>query len=80
LKTITPQQHADYLTKRGVTLIGGGLDEAPQAYKPIQKVIEAQSDLVAILGTFQPRIVRMAADQHKPSKPVPKGVEDAKAD
>jgi tRNA-splicing ligase RtcB len=81
LKTITHQQHADYLTERGVTLIGGGLDEAPHAYKSIQKVIEAQSDLVDIIGTFQPRIVRMAED--KPLhhiKPAPEGVVDAKGD
>ncbi len=60
IQTITPQQHADYLSQNNVTVIGGGLDEAPQAYKPIQKVIEAQLDLVEILGKFQPRIVRMA--------------------
>jgi tRNA-splicing ligase RtcB len=58
---ISQQQQIDYLNQRGVTLIGGGLDEAPQAYKPIQQVIEAQHDIVDILGTFQPRIVRMAA-------------------
>ncbi|MBA3824721.1 MAG: RtcB family protein, partial [Ktedonobacterales bacterium] len=43
-----------------VTLLGGGLDEAPQAYKDIEAIIAAQDDLVAILGKFTPRIVRMA--------------------
>jgi tRNA-splicing ligase RtcB len=62
-KNITAQQHMDYLTAHGVTLIGGGLDEAPQAYKAITDVIGAQADLVEILGTFQPRLVRMAADE-----------------
>lgn len=60
-KQISLQQQTDYLAQHGVTLIGGGLDEAPQAYKPIQQVMEAQSELVNILGTFQPKIVRMAA-------------------
>lgn len=81
MQRITPQQHADYLAQNGVTLIGGGLDEAPQAYKAIEKVIKAQSDLVDILGTFRPRIVRMADKQsHGGCKPAPKGIVDAEGD
>ncbi|MFW5748892.1 MAG: RtcB family protein, partial [Chloroflexota bacterium] len=38
---------------------GGDLDESPQAYKDIHAVMEAQSDLVDIVGKFSPRIVRM---------------------
>ncbi len=49
-----------YLAEHGVTLLGGGLDEAPQAYKRIEDVIAAQRDLVDIIGVFTPRIVRMA--------------------
>ena len=49
-----------YLKKHGVTLLGGGLDESPQAYKPIAQVIAAQRDLVDVLGSFTPKIVRMA--------------------
>ena len=48
-----------YLQERGVTLIGGGIDEAPQAYKRIEEVIARQSDLVDVLGEFRPRVVRM---------------------
>ncbi|MCD0166539.1 RtcB family protein [Deinococcus sp. 12RED42] len=48
-----------YLTGRGVTLIGGGIDEAPQAYKRIEDVIARQTDLVNVVGSFQPRVVRM---------------------
>ena len=48
-----------YLAERGVTLLGGGLDEAPQAYKRIETVIAAQTDLVDILGEFRPSVVRM---------------------
>ncbi len=50
------------LKARGVTLLGGGLDEAPDAYKDPRKVIAAQSDLVRVWGEFHPVIVRMAAD------------------
>ncbi len=49
-----------YLRERGVTLLGGGLDESPQAYKDIETVIAAQDDLIEIVGKFTPRIVRMA--------------------
>lgn len=48
-----------YLEGRGVTLIGGGIDEAPQAYKRIEDVIARQADLVDVLAEFRPRVVRM---------------------
>lgn len=47
------------LKNHKVTLIGGSLEEAPMVYKNINEVMNAQQDLVDILGTFQPRIVRM---------------------
>ena len=51
-----------YLAERGVKLLGGGIDESPQAYKNINEVIAAQSDLVDIIARFTPRIVRMASE------------------
>lgn len=42
-----------------VILVGGNAEEAPMAYKNIQNVMNAQRDLVDILGVFRPRIVRM---------------------
>ncbi len=50
------------LAKSGVELLSGGLDEAPQAYKDIQAVMDAQADLVDIQARFEPRIVKMAPD------------------
>ncbi|MFK7973202.1 MAG: RtcB family protein [Bacteroidia bacterium] len=50
------------LREHGVSLIGGGLDEAPGAYKDIHQVMAAQRQLVDIIAQFQPRIVRMADD------------------
>lgn len=47
------------LKDAGVTLIGGNVDEAPMAYKNIRKVMGNQTELVEILGTFTPKIVRM---------------------
>lgn len=48
-----------YLQERGVTLLGGGIDEAPQAYKPIETVMAAQRDLVDVVARFRPQVVRM---------------------
>lgn len=50
------------LKDHGVELIGGGVDEAPMAYKDIREVMSHQQDLVDVLGTFTPRIVRMAKE------------------
>lgn len=61
-KSITRSERDRYLRERGVTLLGGGLDEAPQAYKNIDEVMAAQSDLVEIVGRFQPRLVMMTDD------------------
>lgn len=47
------------LETHGVTLLGGGLDEAPQAYKDIEEVMYSQRQLVDVLGRFTPKIVRM---------------------
>ena len=47
------------LTNAGVTLIGGTVEENPLAYKDIESVIAAQTELVDIQGKFYPRIVRM---------------------
>jgi tRNA-splicing ligase RtcB (3'-phosphate/5'-hydroxy nucleic acid ligase) len=60
LDSISRSARDAYLNERGVTLLGGGLDESPQAYKPIDQVIASEMDLVEVIGKFSPRIVRMA--------------------
>ncbi|HIP26952.1 MAG TPA: RtcB family protein [Flavobacteriaceae bacterium] len=47
------------LKNKGVSLIGGGVDESPMAYKDITKVMANQLELVEVIGTFTPKIVRM---------------------
>lgn len=59
LNNITAKQLKEELEKQGVKLIGGGLDEAPFAYKDIHTVMNAQKHLVDTLGTFTPKIVKM---------------------
>ncbi len=58
-KTFSERQLKDYLEEQGVELLGGGPEESPFAYKDINGVMEAQNDLVEILGVFYPKIVRM---------------------
>ncbi len=62
IKNISRDEMLDVLKKNGVSLIGAGKDEAPMAYKDIHKVMASQTDLVNVVGTFSPKIVRMADD------------------
>ncbi|MEM9821151.1 MAG: RtcB family protein [Bacteroidota bacterium] len=59
-QSITQSALNKYLKSEGVELIGGGLDEAPLAYKDIHQVMNYQRNLIDVLGTFRPKIVRMA--------------------
>ena len=38
------------LREKGITLLGGALDEAPAAYKDVDGVMAAQADLVEAVG------------------------------
>lgn len=57
--TLTQSQIKKELKEHNVTLIGGSVDEAPMAYKNIHTVMELLKELVSVLGTFTPKIVRM---------------------
>ncbi|MEO0895557.1 MAG: RtcB family protein [Bacteroidota bacterium] len=57
---ITRHGMKELLQQKRVTLIGGGPDEAPIAYKDIRQVMAYQEDLVDIVGKFSPKVVRMA--------------------
>jgi tRNA-splicing ligase RtcB (3'-phosphate/5'-hydroxy nucleic acid ligase) len=61
-KSLSRAEMQNYLKSRHIELIGGDTDEAPNAYKSIKRVMEAQTDLVDVVGEFMPRIVRMAGD------------------
>lgn len=61
-KTVTQDQMRNILKEHGVTLIGAGLDEAPMAYKDIETVMAAQTELVDVVAKFTPKMVRMADD------------------
>jgi tRNA-splicing ligase RtcB len=55
-----------FLRERSVTLLSAGLDEVPMAYKDIEEVMAAQSDLVEPLARFEPRLVKMAPGGEPP--------------
>lgn len=59
-KTMTYDRLSEILKEKGVHLISAGLDESPHAYKDINQVMQAQSDLVRIIAKFSPLIVKMA--------------------
>jgi tRNA-splicing ligase RtcB (3'-phosphate/5'-hydroxy nucleic acid ligase) len=66
LANITHDALKKELKEHGVKLIGGGLDEAPFAYKDIHEVMQCQTALVDVLGKFYPGIVQM--DGNDPRK------------
>ncbi|GAB3326590.1 RtcB family protein [Larkinella ripae] len=57
--SLTWSQVQDVLNQNGITLLGGGVDEAPMVYKDINQVMQFQRGLVDVVGQFQPKIVRM---------------------
>ncbi|WP_082035951.1 RtcB family protein [Pedobacter lusitanus] len=59
---ISREEMKAVLKAHDVMLIGAGLDEAPMAYKDINKVMAAQTELVDVLARFEPKMVRMADD------------------
>lgn len=65
IKSFTRTELNKMLKDQNITLLGSGLDEAPMAYKDIHQVMAEQKDLVDIVATFHPKIVRMAADGSK---------------
>lgn len=65
-KEIKKEAVQELLQSRGISLLGSGLDEAPMVYKDIHAVMKAQENLVEVLGTFMPRIVKMADPRKRP--------------
>ena len=54
------------LEKKGIRVLSAGADEVPGVYKNIEEVMQEQSDLVAIVARFDPKIVKMCDDGSKP--------------
>jgi tRNA-splicing ligase RtcB (3'-phosphate/5'-hydroxy nucleic acid ligase) len=54
-----PQDFSRHMREKGITYHGVAPDETVKAYKDIDKVIEAQSDLVEIAAVMYPKVVVM---------------------
>jgi len=66
---VTQEMLTDWLGPRGVVLRGGGLDEAPQAYRRLPDVLAAQGETVVVEHTLTPVVVVMAgANEFDPYK------------
>ena len=51
-----------WLSDKGILLRGGGLDEAPQAYRRLPEVLGAQGGTIEVLHTLRPLVVVMAGE------------------
>jgi len=56
---------AKSLAAKGVTVLSAGSDEVPGVYKDIETVMAEQTDLVAKVARFDPKIVKMCGDGSK---------------
>jgi tRNA-splicing ligase RtcB len=57
------------LRERGIVLVGGGADEAPEVYKRLPEVLAAHGDTIRVKHTLRPLGVAMAGrDVHDPYK------------
>jgi tRNA-splicing ligase RtcB len=59
LQSFTWNEVKKLLAARDVILLSAGLDEVPGVYKDIAQVMAAKTDLVEMLGRFNPRLVKM---------------------
>ena len=66
LQSFTWSSVKKLLAERDVTLLSAGLDEVPGVYKDIDQVMAAQTDLVEMLGRFDPRLVKMCPGGERP--------------
>lgn len=61
-KKLSRQEAMDDLKRKGIWLLDAGLDEMMGAYKDIEQVMLAQTELVDTVGSFQPKVVLMCGD------------------
>jgi tRNA-splicing ligase RtcB len=66
IETFTWDKVNRLLKERNVHLISAGLDEVPMVYKDIHSVMAAQTDLVEVIGRFDPKLVKMAPSGERP--------------
>ena len=66
---VSPEMMQEWVTRKGVLLRGGGLDESPHVYRRLPEVLAAQGGTIEVLHTLRPLVVVMAgADEFDPYK------------
>ncbi|MBN2163096.1 MAG: RtcB family protein [Pontiellaceae bacterium] len=70
--SFTWNQANRFLADRDVILISAGLDEVPMGYKDIHEVMAAQTDLVDVIARFDPKLVKMAPEEHTKNRRGPR--------
>jgi tRNA-splicing ligase RtcB len=59
---VSPEMMKTWLTRKGVRLRGGGLDESPHAYRRLDEVLKEHKGTIEILHTLVPKGVVMAGE------------------
>jgi tRNA-splicing ligase RtcB (3'-phosphate/5'-hydroxy nucleic acid ligase) len=59
---ISREMMQEWISRKGVVLRGGGLDESPHVYRRLPEVLAAQGTTVEVLHTLKPLIVVMAGE------------------
>jgi tRNA-splicing ligase RtcB (3'-phosphate/5'-hydroxy nucleic acid ligase) len=66
---VSPEMMREWVSRKGVILRGGGLDESPHVYRRLPEVLTAQGGTIEVLHTLRPLIVVMAgAEEFDPYK------------
>jgi tRNA-splicing ligase RtcB (3'-phosphate/5'-hydroxy nucleic acid ligase) len=60
---ISREEMVNWLNKKEVIRFGGGVDEAPQAYRRLTDVLDAHKETVIIRHTLKPKLVIMAGER-----------------
>jgi tRNA-splicing ligase RtcB len=61
-RRFSKEQMDNWLQGRGVSLVGGGLDESPMAYRRLPEVLAHHAESTRVLHTLRPFAVAMAGD------------------
>lgn len=64
-KNLDYKKHIADLESRGIRVLSAGVDEICAVYKDIDMVMAAQEDLVDVIATFQPCVVKMCGSGDK---------------
>lgn len=64
-KTFDYKTEIDKLRERGIIVLSAGADEVCGVYKNIDEVMACQTDLVNVIGKFEPKIVKMCGTKDR---------------